>query len=163
MRRLFLAPIKEAMEDQRAFSRHIRESEWVQRFDHGLLSVLAQAVTLRFARPNSFKVACIDDWKNQDASACRLFQSDFLLQSSDHFEHAGTNCRAWHRCPGRQAGSAHDCTQDDIVRQNNDGILFLFRKNRISFIEAGALLTGWKAMPIAFASVVRVSLSWVRT
>ena len=90
-----------------------------------------------------FKTACIDDWMNADGKpapggTCTnvgCIPSKALLQSSEHYEHAG-HAFAEHGIEVK--GLAVDVARmlarkDKVVRQNNDGILYLFRKNKISF------------------------------
>jgi dihydrolipoamide dehydrogenase len=92
-----------------------------------------------------FSVACIDEWKNEKGGpapggTCTnvgCIPSKALLQSSENFEHAGHGF-AEH---GIQVeGLAIDIRQmlgrkNTVVRQNNDGILFLFKKNKVSFFH----------------------------
>ncbi len=99
-----------------------------------------------------FKVVCIDDWKNPKGGpapggTCTnvgCIPSKALLQSSDHFEHAehkfaahGIDVKSVKLDLARMLAR-----KDDIVRQNNDGILFLFRKNRITFIHGRGAFDG---------------------
>ncbi|MBL0726793.1 dihydrolipoyl dehydrogenase [Piscinibacter sp. HJYY11] len=92
-----------------------------------------------------FNVACIDEWKNSKGGpapggTCTnvgCIPSKALLQSSEHFEHAGKHF-ADHgiglsnlsidvaKMLGRK---------DTVVKQNNDGILYLFKKNKVSFFH----------------------------
>lgn len=92
-----------------------------------------------------FQVACIDEWKNDKGGpapggTCTnvgCIPSKALLQSSEHFEHAG-HAFADHginvdnlsidvkKMVGRK---------DDVVKQNNDGILYLFKKNKVTFFH----------------------------
>jgi dihydrolipoamide dehydrogenase len=92
-----------------------------------------------------FNTACIDEWKNAaggpaPGGTCTnvgCIPSKALLQSSEHFEHAG-HAFAAHgiglkdlsidiaRMLGRK---------DAIVKQNNDGILYLFKKNKVTFFH----------------------------
>lgn len=92
-----------------------------------------------------FNVACIDEWKNgkggpAPGGTCTnvgCIPSKALLQSSEHFEHAGKHF-AEHgiglsdlsidvaKMLGRK---------DTVVKQNNDGILYLFKKNKVSFFH----------------------------
>ena len=102
-----------------------------------------------------FSTACIDEWKTKDGKpapggTCTnvgCIPSKALLQSSENFEHAGKHF-ADH---GIQVGSLGlDLAKmlgrkDAVVKQNNDGILFLFKKNKVtffhgrgSFVKAGA-------------------------
>ena len=95
-----------------------------------------------------FNVACIDEWKNDKGGpapggTCTnvgCIPSKALLQSSEYFDHAGHHF-AEHgiglsnlsidvaRMVGRK---------DTVVKQNNDGILYLFKKNKISFFHGRA-------------------------
>jgi dihydrolipoamide dehydrogenase len=92
-----------------------------------------------------FKTACIDEWKNASGGpapggTCTnvgCIPSKALLQSSEHFEHAG------HAFAGHGIGLTNlsiDVAKmlgrkNAIVKQNNDGILFLFKKNKVSFFH----------------------------
>ena len=92
-----------------------------------------------------FKTACIDEWKNDKGGpapggTCTnvgCIPSKALLQSSEHFEHAG------HSFADHGIGLSNlsiDVTKmlgrkNTVVKQNNDGILFLFKKNKISFFH----------------------------
>lgn len=63
--------------------------------------------------------------------------SKALLQSSEHFEHANKHF-AEHGITA--TGVKMDVTKmiarkDAVVKQNNDGILFLFKKNKVSFFH----------------------------
>ncbi len=63
--------------------------------------------------------------------------SKALLQSSEHFEHAG-HAFADHGIAIE--GLAIDvrrmlARKDKVVAQNNDGILFLFKKNKVAFFH----------------------------
>ncbi len=92
-----------------------------------------------------FKVACIDEWKNAaggpaPGGTCTnvgCIPSKALLQSSEHFEHANLHF-ADH---GINVGSVKLDTakmiarKDAVVKQNNDGILYLFKKNKVSFFH----------------------------
>jgi len=89
--------------------------------------------------------ACIDAWKNDKGGpapggTCTnvgCIPSKALLQSSEHFEQANHHF-AEH---GIQAsGLAIDVAtmlgrKDLVVKQNNDGILYLFKKNKVSFFH----------------------------
>ena len=92
-----------------------------------------------------FAVACIDEWSTAAGTpapggTCTnvgCIPSKALLQSSEHFEHAG-HAFADH---GIQVqGLKLDLAQmlkrkDTIVKQNNDGILYLFKKNKVTFFH----------------------------
>ena len=97
-----------------------------------------------------FKVACIDEWKNAKGGSALggtctnvgCIPSKALLQSSEHFDHA-LHHFADHGISA--TGVAMDVTQmlarkDAVVQQNNDGILYLFKKNKVTFFHGrGAL------------------------
>ncbi|MDH4390018.1 MAG: dihydrolipoyl dehydrogenase [Aquabacterium sp.] len=92
-----------------------------------------------------FKVACIDEWQNAKGGpapggTCTnvgCIPSKALLQSSEHFEQAG------HHFADHGIGLANlsiDVAKmlgrkDTVVKQNNDGILYLFKKNKVSFFH----------------------------
>ncbi|NHZ92392.1 dihydrolipoyl dehydrogenase [Massilia sp. CCM 8733] len=99
-----------------------------------------------------FKVACIDEWSNAKGGpapggTCTnvgCIPSKALLQSSEHFEHAG-HAFAEHGID--VAGLALNLPQmlkrkDTVVKQNNDGILFLFKKNKIAFFHGRGAFSG---------------------
>ena len=90
-------------------------------------------------------VACIDAWSTSDGKpapggTCTnvgCIPSKALLQSSEHYEHAklhfgehgievkGVNLKL-DKLVGRK---------DTVVQQNNDGILYLFKKNKVTFFH----------------------------
>ncbi|MEY4267622.1 MAG: hypothetical protein RIS90_2157 [Pseudomonadota bacterium] len=95
-----------------------------------------------------FSVACVDAWRNSKGGpapggTCTnvgCIPSKALLQSSEHFEHAGHHF-AEHGIG--VAGLTLDLgkmigRKDTVVKQNNDGILFLFKKNKVSFFHGRA-------------------------
>jgi dihydrolipoamide dehydrogenase len=106
-----------------------------------------------------FNTACIDEWKNDKGGpapggTCTnvgCIPSKALLQSSEHFEHAG-------HAFGDHGIGLKDLSidvkkmlgrKDTVVKQNNDGILYLFKKNKVtffhgrgSFVKASA--EGWE-------------------
>jgi dihydrolipoamide dehydrogenase len=92
-----------------------------------------------------FNVACIDEWKNSKGGpapggTCTnvgCIPSKALLQSSEHVEHAQHHF-ADHgiNLSGVQVDLAKMIARKDtVVKQNNDGILYLFKKNRITFFH----------------------------
>jgi dihydrolipoamide dehydrogenase len=106
-----------------------------------------------------FSVACIDEWKNEKGGpapggTCTnvgCIPSKALLQSSEHFEHAG-HAFADHGIGLKDlsidVAKMHK-RKDTVVKQNNDGILYLFKKNKVtffhgrgSFVKASA--DGWE-------------------
>ncbi|MCA3158466.1 MAG: dihydrolipoyl dehydrogenase [Burkholderiales bacterium] len=91
------------------------------------------------------KVACIDAWNNAKGGpapggTCTnvgCIPSKALLQSSEHYDHA-QHAFAAHGIEVK--GLNLNLTQmiqrkDEVVDQNNQGILFLFRKNKVSFFH----------------------------
>lgn len=92
-----------------------------------------------------FNTACIDEWKNKDGKpalggTCTnvgCIPSKALLQSSENFEHAGKHF-ADHGI--KFSGMTLDVAtmvarKDAVVKQNNDGIQFLFKKNKVAFFH----------------------------
>lgn len=90
-------------------------------------------------------VACIDEWKNDKGGpapggTCTnvgCIPSKALLQSSEHFDHANKHF-ADHGIS--VSGVKMDVAKmvarkDTVVKQNNDGILYLFKKNKVSFFH----------------------------
>jgi dihydrolipoamide dehydrogenase len=92
-----------------------------------------------------FNTACIDDWKNAaggpaPGGTCTnvgCIPSKALLQSSEHYEHAahhfadhGIGLKDLSIDVKRMLGR-----KDAVVKQNNDGILYLFKKNKVSFFH----------------------------
>jgi dihydrolipoamide dehydrogenase len=92
-----------------------------------------------------FSVACIDEWKNASGGpapggTCTnvgCIPSKALLQSSEHYEHAA------HHFGDHGISLANlkmdvakmVARKDGVVKQNNDGILYLFKKNKVSFFH----------------------------
>jgi len=92
-----------------------------------------------------FKVACIDEWKNAaggpaPGGTCTnvgCIPSKALLQSSEHFEHAQLHF-AEHGIstgPVKIDVAKMIARKDAVVKQNNDGILYLFKKNKVTFFH----------------------------
>ncbi|MGJ7500034.1 dihydrolipoyl dehydrogenase [Variovorax sp. ZT5P49] len=95
-----------------------------------------------------FNVACIDEWKNgkggpAPGGTCTnvgCIPSKALLQSSEHFDQAGHHF-ADHGIKVEGLGLDLDkmlARKDQVVKQNNDGILYLFKKNKITFFHGRA-------------------------
>jgi dihydrolipoamide dehydrogenase len=92
-----------------------------------------------------FSTACIDDWANEKGGpapggTCTnvgCIPSKALLQSSEHYEHAGKHF-AEH---GIRVGDLRLdlarmlARKSTVVKQNNDGILYLFKKNKVAFFH----------------------------
>jgi dihydrolipoamide dehydrogenase len=92
-----------------------------------------------------FNTACIDEWKNDKGGpapggTCTnigCIPSKALLQSSEHFDHAshhfadhGIEVQGLSLDLAKMLGR-----KDAVVKQNNDGILYLFKKNKVSFFH----------------------------
>ena len=97
-------------------------------------------------------VACIDEWKNAaggpaPGGTCTnvgCIPSKALLQSSEHFEHAnhhfadhGISVKDVKMDVAKMIGR-----KDNVVKQNNDGILYLFKKNKVSFFHGRGSFVG---------------------
>ncbi len=91
------------------------------------------------------KVACIDAWKNAKGGpapggTCTnvgCIPSKALLQSSEHFDHAH---HAFKDHGIDLKGISLNLPQmlkrkDEVIDQNNQGILYLFKKNKVSFFH----------------------------
>jgi dihydrolipoamide dehydrogenase len=94
------------------------------------------------------KVACVDAWRNAaggpaPGGTCTnvgCIPSKALLQSSEHYEQASHHF-ADHGIAVK--GLSMDVAKmvarkDNVVKQNNDGILYLFKKNKVSFFHGQA-------------------------
>jgi dihydrolipoamide dehydrogenase len=91
------------------------------------------------------KVACIDAWKNAKGGpapggTCTnvgCIPSKALLQSSEHYEHAGHSFKEHGiDIKGLSLNLAQMLKRKtEVIDQNNQGILFLFKKNKISFFH----------------------------
>ncbi len=90
-------------------------------------------------------VACVDEWKNKQGGpalggTCTnvgCIPSKALLQSSEHFDQAAHH---FSEHGIGVTGLSLDLSQmvarkDAVVKQNNDGILYLFKKNKVSFFH----------------------------
>ena len=100
-----------------------------------------------------FNVACIDEWKSDKGGpalggTCTnigCIPSKALLQSSEHYEHAGHHF-ADHGIEVK--GLSLDMAKmmgrkDTVVKQNNDGVLYLFKKNKVTFFHGrGSFVSG---------------------
>jgi len=93
-------------------------------------------------------VACVDEWKNSKGGpapggTCTnvgCIPSKALLQSSEHFGQAshhfadhGIEVKGLTMDPAKMVAR-----KDAVVKQNNDGILYLFKKNKVSFFHGRA-------------------------
>jgi dihydrolipoamide dehydrogenase len=92
-----------------------------------------------------FSTACIDQWKNEKGGSALggtctnvgCIPSKALLQSSEHYEHAGhsfaehgIDVKGLSLNLGQMLGR-----KESVVKQNNDGILYLFKKNKVTFFH----------------------------
>ena len=90
-------------------------------------------------------VACIDAWTNDKGGpapggTCTnvgCIPSKALLQSSEHFEHANKHFAEHGISTGKVTMDVATMIgrKDTVVKQNNDGILYLFKKNKVSFFH----------------------------
>jgi dihydrolipoamide dehydrogenase len=99
-----------------------------------------------------FKTGCIDEWKNAKGGpapggTCTnvgCIPSKALLQSSEHFEHAGHHF-ADHGIGLRDLSidvAKMLARKDAVVKQNNDGILYLLKKNKVAFFHGRGAFAG---------------------
>ncbi|MBI1964885.1 MAG: dihydrolipoyl dehydrogenase [Betaproteobacteria bacterium] len=99
--------------------------------------------------------ACVDEWKTADGKpapggTCTnvgCIPSKALLQSSENYEHAG---HAFSEHGIQVKGLSVDVAQmlkrkDRVVRQNNEGILYLFKKNKVAFYHGRGSFAGGSA------------------
>ena len=92
-----------------------------------------------------FNVACIDEWKNEKGGpalggTCTnvgCIPSKALLQSSEHYEQAahhfadhGIEVKGLSLDMAKMIGR-----KDTVVKQNNDGVQYLFKKNKVTFFH----------------------------
>ena len=100
------------------------------------------------------RVACVDEWQNAGGGpapggTCTntgCIPSKALLQSSEHFDHA-KNHFADHGISA--TGLKMDvgtmlARKNEVVKQNNDGILYLFKKNKVTFFHGRAAFAAAK-------------------
>ncbi|MGE8630338.1 dihydrolipoyl dehydrogenase [Achromobacter denitrificans] len=103
-------------------------------------------------------VACIDAWQNGQGGpapggTCTnvgCIPSKALLQSSEHYEQANHHF-AEHGIEVKGVSLKLDTLigrKNTVVKQNNDGILYLFKKNKVTFFHgkgefAGQVEGGW--------------------
>ncbi|MBL8288194.1 MAG: dihydrolipoyl dehydrogenase [Rubrivivax sp.] len=92
-----------------------------------------------------FSTACIDEWKNASGGpapggTCTnvgCIPSKALLQSSEHYEHAGRHFGEHGIGLDKLSIDVKKMVgrKDTVVKQNNDGILYLFKKNKVAFFH----------------------------
>ena len=101
------------------------------------------------------QAACVDEWATPDGKpalggTCTnvgCIPSKALLQSSENYHHAA-HAFADHGIQIK--GLALDLAQmlkrkDKVVKQNNDGIVFLFKKNKVTFFHGRGSFAGGSA------------------
>lgn len=118
-----------------------------------------------------FTTACIDDGTRADGKpapggTCTnvgCIPSKALLQSSEHFEHAGHGF-AQHGIAVK--GLSIDVAtmlarKDKVVLQNNEGILYLLKKNKVAFFHGRGSFAGKEgdAWTIAVEGAARATLA----
>ncbi len=91
------------------------------------------------------QVACIDEGKNAAGGpalggTCTnvgCIPSKALLQSSEHFEHANLHFADHGISTGKVSMDVAKmiARKDNVVKQNNDGIQYLFKKNKVTFFH----------------------------
>jgi dihydrolipoamide dehydrogenase len=99
--------------------------------------------------------ACVDDWQDAGGKSALggtctnvgCIPSKALLQSSENYHHAA---HAFAEHGIQVKGLTLDLAQmqkrkDTVVRQNNDGINYLFKKNTVTFFHGRGSLGGGKA------------------
>ena len=97
-------------------------------------------------------VACVDEWKNAKGGpapggTCTnvgCIPSKALLQSSEHYEHAQHHF-ADHGITATDVKmdvAKMLARKDNVVKQNNDGILYLFKKNKVAFFHGRGSFAG---------------------
>lgn len=96
-------------------------------------------------------VACVDAWSTAAGTpapggTCTnvgCIPSKALLQSSEHFEHANLHFADHGITTGKVEMDVAKmiARKDAIVKQNNDGILYLFKKNKVTFFHGKASFT----------------------
>lgn len=99
-----------------------------------------------------FRTACIDEWKTAAGKpalggTCTnvgCIPSKALLQSSENYDHAAHALGAHGiRVKGLELDLAQMLERKNkVVRQNNDGIAYLFKKNKISFFHGRGYFSG---------------------
>jgi dihydrolipoyl dehydrogenase len=97
-------------------------------------------------------VACVDEWRGGDGKpalggTCTnigCIPSKAMLQSSENFEQAGHHF-AEHgvKVKGLELDLAQMLKRKDkVVKQNNDGITYLFKKNKVAFFHGRGSFAG---------------------
>ena len=105
------------------------------------------------------KVVCIDAWSNAaggpaPGGTCTnvgCIPSKALLQSSEHFDHLRHGLEEHGiSCGKPKVDLARMLARKDaVVRQNNEGIQYLFKKNKVTFVHGRAsfqarIAAGWE-------------------
>ena len=103
-----------------------------------------------------FQVACVDEWKNAAGGpalggTCTnvgCIPSKALLQSSEHFDHANHHFAEHGISVGKVQLDVGQmlARKDLVVKQNNDGIQYLLKKNKVTFFHGrGAFVSSTDA------------------
>ncbi|ARU04330.1 dihydrolipoyl dehydrogenase [Comamonas serinivorans] len=110
-----------------------------------------------------YRVACIDEWKNAKGGAAPggtctnvgCIPSKALLQSSEHFDHANHHFAEHGISVGTPKMDVAKmlARKDSVVKQNNDGILYLFKKNKVTFFHGRGSFV--KAVPEGYEIAVQ--------
>ena len=92
-----------------------------------------------------FSTACVDEWKNvkggpAPGGTCTnvgCIPSKALLQSSEHYEHAAKHFAEHGIGVGALSLDLARmlARKNTVVKQNNDGIVYLFKKNKVAFFH----------------------------
>ena len=99
-----------------------------------------------------FSTACIDEWKNEKGGpapggTCTnvgCIPSKALFQSSENYEHAGHQFADHGIVVGKLTIDVAKmmARKKTVVKQNNDGILYLFKKNKVAFFHGRGSFVG---------------------
>jgi dihydrolipoamide dehydrogenase len=99
-----------------------------------------------------FSTACIDEWKNEKGGpapggTCTnigCIPSKALLQSSENFEQAGHHFADHGIGVGKLTIDVAKmmARKKTVVKQNNDGIVYLFKKNKVAFFHGRGSFIG---------------------
>ena len=99
-----------------------------------------------------FQVACVDEWKNAAGGpalggTCTnvgCIPSKALLQSSEHFDHANHHFAEHGISVGKVQMDVGQmlARKDLVVKQNNDGIQYLLKKNKVTFFHGRGAFAG---------------------
>ena len=113
-------------------------------------------------------VACIDEWKNEKGGpapggTCTnvgCIPSKALLQSSENYDQAAHHFADHGIVVGKLAIDVAKmmARKKTVVKQNNDGILYLFKKNKVAFFHGREAVLGLVDMKEALEDPARLTL-----